>query len=103
MAAMTVEERLDALEAEVAELKAQLTREKSLNGLPWWEQRFGAFADSPEYEELTRLGREYRESLRPKDQPDAIKLSVLFENFGVFTTIVALKICRRSAPQLPMS
>jgi hypothetical protein len=70
MAALTVEERLTALETEVAQLKAQLAREKSPNGIPWREHRFGVFADSPEYEELTRLGREYRESLRPKDEPD---------------------------------
>jgi len=70
MPAMTVEERLTALETEVAELKEQITREKSPNGVPWWEQLFGAFADSPEYEEATRLGREYRESLRPKDKVD---------------------------------
>jgi hypothetical protein len=67
---MTVEERLAALEAEVAQIKKQLAAEKTPTAVPWWEQRFGAFADSPEYEEATRLGREYRASLRPKGGVD---------------------------------
>jgi hypothetical protein len=70
MPAMTVEERLTALETEVAELKEQITREKAPNEVPWWEHLFGAFADSPEYEELTRLGREYRGSLRPENEAE---------------------------------
>jgi hypothetical protein len=34
---------------------------------PWWRTTAGRFADDPEFEEIIRLGREYRESLRPKD------------------------------------
>lgn len=68
MAVMTVEERLATLETEVEQLKARLDTEKPPSAVPWWEQRFGAFADSPEYEEITRLGKEYRESLRPEDE-----------------------------------
>jgi hypothetical protein len=70
MAAMTVEERLATLETEVAQLKQQVAGERPPNAVPWWEQLFGAFADSPEYEEATRLGREYRESLRFEDEVD---------------------------------
>ena len=70
MAAATVEERLTTLEAEVAQLRERLEAEKPPNAVPWWEQLFGAFADSPEYAEATRLGREYRESLRPKETVD---------------------------------
>ena len=58
-----------ALEAEVARLK-----QAGLNGSepqkPWWEEIWGRFKDDPEYEEAMRLGREYRESLRPKDEDD---------------------------------
>jgi hypothetical protein len=68
MAVVTVEERLTTLETEVAQLKARVAAEKPPSAIPWWQQRFGAFADSPEYEEATRLGREYRESLRPEDE-----------------------------------
>lgn len=34
---------------------------------PWWRTTAGRFADDPEFDEIIRLGREYRESLRPKD------------------------------------
>lgn len=65
MAAGTVEERLTAVETELERLKQTLLPEPIVMKIPWWEQRFGAFADSKEYEEAERLGREYRESLRP--------------------------------------
>ena len=63
----TVEERLAAIEKELVEIKQQLQKENTESPLPWWEQIFGAFEDSEGYEEAMRLGREYRESLRPKD------------------------------------
>ncbi len=60
-----LEVHLTALEKEVALLKqkveARTTPEK-----PWWEKIAGSFADDLHYEEAMRLGREYRESLRPK-------------------------------------
>jgi len=60
-----LEDRVTRLEAEVEKLsKAQpaLVSEK-----PWWERVQGMFKDSPDFEEATRLGREYRESLKPQD------------------------------------
>lgn len=30
--------------------------------VPWWEHHFGAFKDSPYYEEAMQLGAEYRRS-----------------------------------------
>ena len=65
------EERLTALEDEVAQLKQRLTATNGVSIVPWWEQRFGAFAGRAECEEADRLSREYRESLRPKDAEDA--------------------------------
>ena len=62
--AATLEERVAELEAEVARLKRRLEPEAKK---PWWEERIGAFADDPMYDEAMRLGREYRESLRPPD------------------------------------
>lgn len=70
MATAPVQERLAVLEVEVAQLKARLEGEQLKNKMPWWERRFGAFEDDPEYDESLRLGREYRESLRPKDDED---------------------------------
>lgn len=75
MAETSLEERLAALEAEVAQIKQRLERqpepEAEQHVAPWWQQRFGAFKDDPLYDEATRLGREYRESLRPKDDPES--------------------------------
>jgi hypothetical protein len=71
MAATSLEERVVALEAEVAEIKKRLETEQPPAPIPWWEKIAGTFANSEEYEEAMRLGREYRESLRPKDDEDA--------------------------------
>lgn len=43
MATGTLEERVTALEQELAELKQQMQAETSL---PWWEQIAGTFANS---------------------------------------------------------
>ena len=66
MATKSLKERVAALEAEVARLKAQMEQGEKIPDRPWWEQIAGTFAHDPYYEEAMRLGREYRESLRPK-------------------------------------
>jgi hypothetical protein len=66
MATGSLEQRVTAMEQELAQLKRQLHAETPPSSLPWWEQIFGTFANSEAHEEATRLGREYRESLRPK-------------------------------------
>jgi hypothetical protein len=67
MAQPTIEERLTALESEVAELRNKVATDEKTEEIPWWHKIRGAFKDDPDYEEAMRLGREYRESLRPKD------------------------------------
>jgi hypothetical protein len=57
----TVEERLAALEADVARLKQEQAR-KSEAVVPWWERRFGAFKDDPAYDEAMQLGAAYRQA-----------------------------------------
>ena len=62
-AALLLEGRIAALEAEVEQLKARFQRE--VNGQAvWWERIAGAFADDSAFEEAMRLGQEYRESQR---------------------------------------
>ena len=69
MATVTLEERVAALEAEFALLKKDHTNEAQPQK-PWWEEIRGTFKNDPAYEEAMRLGREYRESLRPKDEEE---------------------------------
>jgi len=37
----------------------------------WWLNQAGVFSDDPGYEEMVRLGRKYRQSLRPKPRKAA--------------------------------
>jgi hypothetical protein len=62
----TLEERLTLVEKELATLKQQVIPASAAE-TPWWEQIFGTFAGSVDHEEAMRLGREYRESLSPKE------------------------------------
>lgn len=60
----SLEERLAALEAEVAHLRDQLVdRGAKKSG---WEAIVGTFLNDPYYEKAMEYGRQYRESLRPK-------------------------------------
>lgn len=65
MAVSEIELRVTALEAEVSQLK-QKVEAVTKQASPWWQDIYGTFANDPLYEEAMRLGREYRESLRPK-------------------------------------
>jgi hypothetical protein len=60
-----LESRVAILEAELAKLKKEAEMPVTLT-LPWWEERWGLFDDEPDYEKAMELGRQYRESLRPK-------------------------------------
>ncbi len=65
MTASDLEKRVAALEAEVAALKAETTK-SAAKQRPWWEEIAGTFADYPAFEEAMRLGREWRDSFKPK-------------------------------------
>jgi hypothetical protein len=60
---LSMEERLAAIEAAVADLQKQAGMNRNSN---WLEQITGSFKDDPVFEEMVRYGREYRES----DYPD---------------------------------
>ena len=62
-----LEQRVADLEAEVATLKRKLDNLDMTT--PWWEQIAGTFENDPIYEKAMQLGREYRQSLRPKSSP----------------------------------
>src|SRR5215510_1906877 len=57
--------RIAALESEVAYLKQRL-EEIAESKRHWADEVYGAFAGDPDFLEAMRLGRKYRESLRPK-------------------------------------
>ncbi|HZZ79501.1 MAG TPA: hypothetical protein VFE62_13340 [Gemmataceae bacterium] len=65
-----IENRIAALEQKVADLQAKLdaTAEKKDHPNPfgpWWITTAGRFKDDPVFEEIVRLGREYRKSTLP--------------------------------------
>jgi hypothetical protein len=65
MASSDLEKRVAALEAEVAKLKAESAKPDTKQR-PWWEEIAGTFANDPAFEEAMRLGREWRDSFKPK-------------------------------------
>ena len=67
MPGTNLEERVAALEKEVAHLKSDLTDRADGDSTPWWQKHLGAFKDDPYYEEAMRLGAKYRQSQRPRD------------------------------------
>ena len=74
MSAQTIEERLTAVETKLQEMKREREQKKeqdSKAGKPrGWKSIVGVFANDPEFEEAMRIGREYRESLRPKNDEE---------------------------------
>jgi hypothetical protein len=60
-----LEKRLEAVESAVAEIKRQLTASPPAPN--WLERMTGSFKDEPAFEEVVRLGREFREADRPSE------------------------------------
>ncbi|MBC8136247.1 MAG: hypothetical protein H8F28_10200 [Fibrella sp.] len=65
MATPTIEERLTLLEEKVARFVSDETASAPPR-VAWWKKIVGVYKNDPEFAEAERLGREYRESLRPK-------------------------------------
>jgi hypothetical protein len=55
--------RVEELEKQLAAMQQKV--EKATESKPWWITGAGRFANDPVFDEIVRLGREYRESLRP--------------------------------------
>lgn len=68
MAEKTVEERLAALEAAVAELQRRLAPPETVQE---WLARIEPVTDLEAFDEVCRLGREFRESQRPPEDEEA--------------------------------
>ena len=59
-----LEQRVHDLERQVAELRGELRPLRPLSGVG---ETFGMFAADPEFDEIVRLGREYRDRVNSKD------------------------------------
>jgi len=71
VASKSIEERMTALEQELAQLKQQIQHGSQHDSTPWWQQISGTFKDCPEFDEAMRLGRKWRDSQRmPYDRED---------------------------------
>lgn len=60
-----LEDRVANLEQELAQLKAQIVSGKE-HPHPWVDRLKGAFKGNKKFLQAMELGRQYRESLRPK-------------------------------------
>ena len=60
-----LEKRVDDLERQIAELRSEL---KPLSPLSSVGETFGMFAADPEFDEIVRLGREYRDRSNSEDE-----------------------------------
>lgn len=70
----TIEDRLARVEAELADLKRRVDAGGAATGPkdPYaWRSTVGMSANDPGFEEMVRLGREYRKAQRWEDEPDA--------------------------------
>jgi len=65
MAASSLEQRVSALEVEVARLRTRLDKAEKPKA-DWLDKIWGSFANDPLFEEAVRYGREWREAQRPK-------------------------------------
>jgi hypothetical protein len=62
-----IEKRVSVLEEELASLKKQVAATGARE--PWWERIAGTFENDPVYQRAMKLGRQYRQSLKPGKPP----------------------------------
>lgn len=63
---LSLEERVNALECEMREVKSALKTNHGIPQQPWWEQLAGMFKDDPLFDEIIKAGHAYRRSLIPR-------------------------------------
>jgi thioredoxin-like negative regulator of GroEL len=66
----TLEQRVEQLERDLTQLKLQIQVTSRASEEPWWEKIVGVFADDPDFEAATELGKDYRQSLKPNADTD---------------------------------
>ena len=75
MSVIEMERRISEIESEfsarLAKLEEQVSRLSPQPETAWWKKIVGVYKDDPEFDEAMRLGREYRESLRPSEEDEA--------------------------------
>lgn len=67
----TVEERLNVLEEQVSLLSQQVSK-AGRNG-NWLDRVAGSFRDDPEFDEILRLGKLFREQYDANDLEDVVE------------------------------
>jgi hypothetical protein len=70
----TLEQRIEQIEKELAQLKQQMQLTQQSDS-PWWEKFVGAFADDPDFEAAVESGKQYRQSLKPADTDEPTHVS----------------------------
>jgi hypothetical protein len=65
MTLQQLQQRLSELERQVAELQREA---RPLRPLANVQDTFGMFANDPEFDEIVRLGREYRDQANSEDE-----------------------------------
>ena len=63
MKSAEIEKRVAVLEEELASLRRKV--EDSEARKSWWERIAGTFENDPVYQRAMKLGRQYRQSLKP--------------------------------------
>ena len=62
MTLLQVEKRVKALEKKVQ----RLSQGRQSSSAKWYRTHAGRFANDPDFDEIVKLGREYRQSLKPQ-------------------------------------
>jgi hypothetical protein len=72
MSIETLEKRVQKLETKIQEVEAQLAEQKEKTGTQkrGWRWFVGIYADSPDFDEVVRIGQEWRNADRPSEDED---------------------------------
>ncbi len=87
MASSNLALRMSEIEAKLERLAQKLESREKEAALPWWEQRWGVFDNSPDYDKAMEMGRKYRESLCPKPAKDGVKKKAAKAEIGKTPTL----------------